>query len=50
MKIYREKAGVISAEPLWIIYHKGYLYEGLSLFQVIFIFYTEYKNDKHLIG
>lgn len=50
MKIYKEKAGIISEYPIWIILHEGYLYESRTLFRVLWLFITEYKHDKHLVG
>ena len=48
----REKAGVISALPIYILYDTryGYMYEGFTLWQLLKVVLKEWKNDKHLIG
>lgn len=32
MKIFREKAGVISKNPVWVCFHKEYMYFDDTLF------------------
>ena len=49
MKLLREKAGVISAAPCWVIIDGGYLYCG-SLLKVLFEYIFEHNHDKHLVG
>lgn len=50
MKIYREKAGVISEEPIWVFFDGTYMYEKTSLAALIWCIIKEWRQDKHLIG
>ncbi len=50
MKLYKEKANVISEKPIWIFMYKGWLYTGESLLKLVFIVITQWKQDKHLAG
>jgi len=50
MKIYKEKAGVISKNPVWVCTCDGYLYIANTIKKLIHILNTEWKNDKHLVG
>jgi acyl-ACP thioesterase len=50
MKIYKEKAGVISQKEVWCCIHNEYLYIANTLKELIKILNTEWENDKHLIG
>ena len=50
-RFYREAAGVISKNKVWIIIcPKGYLYSGESLFKLFREFILEFRQDKHLVG
>lgn len=49
-KIYREKAGVISKEPVWVIIDSGWLYISKSFLRLLWIYITEYKHNRHLVG
>lgn len=50
MRIFKEKAGVISPEEVWVCVCEGYLYVGDTLEELIEILNTEWKQDKHLVG
>jgi len=50
MRIFKEKAGVISEEETWVCLCEGYLYTGSSLEDLIEVLNTEWKNDRHLVG
>ncbi len=50
MKIFKEKAGVISKEPIWVCICDGHLYTATTLVELIGILNTEWKLDKHLAG
>lgn len=50
MKIFKEKAGVISEEPIWVCIHAAYLYTAATLIQLIILLCKEWKHNKHLIG
>jgi hypothetical protein len=50
-RLYREKAGVISKNRVWVFIDEyGYLYIHDSLFQLLIEVITEWKDDKHLVG
>lgn len=48
--IFKEKSGVISEDPCWVIFKDGYMYCHDTLPQVLWQFVTEYKHDKHIVG
>jgi len=48
MKIWKEKAGVISPIEVWCAYHSGYLYIEDTLPRLIWLMITEWNNDRHL--
>ena len=48
--LYKEKAGVISSNEIWIIFHSCWMYTGNSLIDVFKQFILEYKLDRHLVG
>jgi hypothetical protein len=50
MRIYQEKAGVISEGECWVCICEGYLYTNESLEGLIKMLNTEWKHDKHLVG
>lgn len=50
MKIFKEKAGVVSPNEVWICLCEGYLYTGDTLDELITILNTEWKQDQHLIA
>lgn len=50
MKIIRTKSGEISLEPLWVIFEDAYMYEHESLFRALWIFLTEFRQDRHMVG
>ena len=50
MTIFKEKAGVISKDPVWVCIDSGYLYTAPTLFKLIVILVTEWRNDKHMVG
>ena len=50
MKIFKEKAGVISKGPVWVVINKGYLYIHDTLIGVMWLMITEWEHDKHLVG
>lgn len=50
-KLYREKAGVISNNRIWVfIDNHGYLYLQESLLRLAIEVVTEWKQDRHLVG
>ncbi len=51
IKIFREKAGVISEKAIWILYlHGCYMYGHETLWGLFKLLITEWKHDKHLVG
>lgn len=50
MKIFREKAGIISEKPIWICYHSTYMYVGDSLIGLLWEMATKWNNDHNLVG
>lgn len=50
MKIFREKAGVISEGPVWVCKYSCYLHASRSLLALIWNVLTEYKHDRHIVG
>ena len=49
-RFFRSKPGEISEGMSWCCSHGGYLYIGTSLWNLIWIFITEFRDDKHLVG
>jgi hypothetical protein len=50
MKLYREKAGVISVNPIYVLLVDGYMYESFTIYGLITKVVKEWKSDRHLIG
>ena len=50
MKLYREKAGVISTGPIYVLLVDGYMYASPTISNLIIKVFKEWKSDKHLIG
>lgn len=50
MKIYKERAGVISENEAWCCLYDCYLYTADTLCKLIKIMITEWQDEKHLVG
>lgn len=50
LEIFKEKAGIISKDPVWVAIQSDYLYIAPTLFRLLWLLITEWKNDRHLIG
>ncbi len=50
MRIFKEKAGVISQHPVWVCIHNGYMYIEDTLDKLVVTLNTEWEHDKHLVG
>lgn len=50
MKIFKEKAGVISESEIWVCICEGYLYTADTLEDLIIVLNNEWKHDRHLAG
>ena len=48
--IFKEKAGVISRDPIWVIFYSCYMYTADTLLGVLWLFITEFKHERHMIG
>lgn len=50
MKIYKEKAGVISPEPVWVCIDDGYMYIADTFIMLLITMIFGWRSDKHLVG
>lgn len=51
IQVYKEKAGVISKEPIWVCFVDDcYMYDADTLWELFKLVIREYKHDKHLVG
>ncbi len=50
MRLFKEKAQVISERPIWVFTESAYLYCNESLIKLAIEVLTEWRNDKHLVG
>lgn len=50
MKIFKEKAGIISPNEIWVCICDGYLYTADTLEELVIVLNKEWKQDKHLVG
>ncbi len=50
MKIFREKAGVISKNHVWVCFHNEYMYLGDTLPGLLLEIVTNWKNDRNMVG
>jgi len=50
MRIFKEKAGVISPESVWVCIYKEYLYIESNLIKLLFVLLFEWNDDKHFVG
>ena len=49
IKIFKEKAGVISRNPCWVAIEGGcYLYVADSFFGLLWLMLTEWRHDRHI--
>lgn len=48
--IYKEKANVISHEPIWIIFQSFYMYSSPYFIGVWWQMITEWQNERHIVG
>lgn len=48
--IYFSPPGVISDNGVWVLIHRDYMYTGDTLFGLLYIVLTEWKENKHFIG
>lgn len=50
MRIFKEKAGMISENEIWICIDSCWLYTGDTLFELLWCILKEWRSDKHLVG
>lgn len=50
MKIWREKAGVISVGPCWIVTYGSWMHCCPGIASLLWSLLTEWKSDQHLVG
>lgn len=50
MKIFKEKAGVISEKPCWVCIHRYYLYTGDTLFLLLKDMIKWWNSEYRIIG
>lgn len=48
MKIFKEKAGIISETDIWVCIHGFYLYTHSTFIGLIWTILTQWNNDKNL--
>ena len=48
--IYKEKAGVISENEVWVCNFNGYLYIADTLLELEAILKNEWESEKYLVG
>lgn len=48
--IFKEKAGVISENEIWICFHSCYMYTNESLLGLLINIVKYWKKDSNLIG
>jgi len=49
MKIFKEKAGVISETEIWVCIHGFYLYTHSTFIGLIWTILTQWNDDKNLM-
>lgn len=50
MKIFYQKAGVISRKPVWVCQYSCYLHTNESLLRLLWSVITEYKDEEWMVG
>lgn len=50
MRLFRERAGVISPGPCWVLFADSHMYTHESLFGLAVLVIREWRHDRHLIG
>ena len=50
MKIFKEKAGVISPDPRWVCFESHYMYDSDTLVGLVWLIVTEWRHDRHIVG
>lgn len=50
VKIFKEKAGIISKEPVWVCCWSEHMYIEDTLLKLFFLMIKEWKSDKHIVG
>lgn len=50
MRIFEEKAGVISDKNVWICICEEYMYIADSLIELVDLLNSEWEHEKHIVG
>jgi len=50
MNPFKEEAGVISPEEIWVYHSVGYMYNAPTFTELLSVIANEWKHDKHLVG
>lgn len=50
MKLFKEKAGVISENPVWVLIDGPYLYVRPTLMSLLCQVVIQWRDDRHLVG
>lgn len=50
MRLWKERAGVISEGPCWVFMQECWLYTSTNMFNLIWIVATQWHSDRHLVG
>lgn len=50
IKIFKEKAGVISNKPIWVCLESCYMYEHEWFIGLIWRVITQWRSDRNLVG
>ena len=50
MKIFKEEAGLIDEEEIWVCIHEEYMYTGKTLEDLANEMNAEWEHPKHLVG
>lgn len=48
LRLYKERAGLISENEVWCCAHEGYLYTADTLKELIKVLNDEWEDDRHL--
>ena len=49
MRVFKEKAGVISVNPCWVCIDKYWLYTADTYLGLLKLFITEWRHDRHFV-
>lgn len=50
LELQREKAGVISEMPVWILWDMEYMYVHPTLLGLLWVVVTQWRDYRHIVG